>query len=360
MEKGKFSVLILQDEISAYNVPFFNELAKQYDLTVGYYTKDKSASECRFQKHHFSVTYRGPFYFVHGVSEFCKKYDVVVTGPNLHNPSYFLLPYKKHKYAIATWSIGFRVSYVHPYIVSRKHNFLDWLFMRMLNKCDASVFYMEKSKEFWRKTKLNFSKIFVAPNTTEVVEISFTAEKKKDFIFVGTLYKGKGVDLLIDAFADAKAKINSDIRLHIIGDGEERESLINIVKEKGLQGDVVFHGAIFDETLLAQHFQTALLSFSPTQAGLSVPKSMGYGVPFVTRYDSITGGEIYHITNGINGVIYQSDSELIDIMVDAMKNPKKFVEMGSNAKHYYNDSASITVMAKGMSDAIEYAYKNKN
>lgn len=359
MEKGKFSVLILQDEISAYNVPFFNELAKQYDLTVGYYTKDKSASECLFKKHQFTVTYRGPFYLVHGVSEYCKKFDVVVTGPNLHNPSYFLLPYKKHNYALATWSIGFRVSYVHPYIVSRKHNILDWLFMRMLNRCDASVFYMDKSKEFWRNTKLNFNKIFIAPNTTEVKEISFTPEKKKDFIFVGTLYKGKGVDLLIEAFAGAKAKTNSDIILHIIGDGEEIESLIKLAQEKGFQKEIVFHGAIFDESLLAQHFQTALLSFSPTQAGLSVPKSMGYGVPFVTRFDSITGGEIYHITNGINGVIYHDDSELMNIMVEAMENPNKYVDMGSKAKQYYHDSASIAVMAKGMSDAIEYAYKNK-
>ena len=221
---------------------------------------------------------------------------------------------------------------------------------------------MEKSKEFWQGTKLNLNKIFVAPNTTEVKDISFIPDKKKDFIFVGTLYKGKGVDLLIEAFAFAKAKVRSDIILHIVGAGEEKKNLESMVVEKDLHDSVIFHGAIFDETVLAQLFQTALLSFSPTQAGLSVPKSMGYGVPFVTRHDSITGGERYHITNGVNGIIYEDNSELKDIMIEAMESSDKYIQMGFRAKQYYQESASIAVMAKGMSDAIEFAlnaHKNK-
>lgn len=354
MNKKK-NVIILQDEISPYNVPFFNELTKSYDLTIGYFTKDKSASDCFFNKHMFKVSYLGPLFIVHNVYNYCKPFDVVVTNSNLHNPSYWTLPFKRHKYSILSWSIGFRVSYIHPYIVSRKHNILDSLFMRMINKCDASVFYMEKSKDFWQGTKLNLNKVFVAPNTTEVLDISFAPDKKKDFIFVGTLYRGKGVDLLIEAFASAKTRVRTDIRLHIVGAGEEKKNLESMVVEKGLYGSVIFHGAIFDEAVLAQLFQTALLSFSPTQAGLSVPKSMGYGVPFVTRHDSITGGEIYHITNGVNGIIYQDNSELEDIMVEAMESPEKFIQMGSRAKQYYQESASIAVMARGMSDAIEFA-----
>ena len=350
-------VLILQNEISAYNVPFYNELAKKYNLTVGYYIKDKSASECSFNKHQFHVTYIRPFCFVRGVYNYCKSFDVVVTIPNLNNPNYFLLPYKRHTYAILTWSIGFRVSYVHPYVVDRPHNILDGLFMRMLNKCDASVFYMEKSKDFWRNTKLDLNKIFVAPNTTEVEKIEFIPAQKKDFIFVGTLYKGKGVDYLIKAFAKVKKERKTEIRLHIIGGGDERQNLESLVAEQGIQDSVIFHGAIFDETILSKHFQTSLLSFSPTQAGLSVPKSMGYGVPFVTRYDSITGGEIFHITNGVNGIVYRKDSDLKDIMIDAIDNLEKYIEMGLKAREYYNKYASIGTMAKGMSDAIEYAFQ---
>lgn len=86
--------------------------------------------------------------------------------------------------------------------------------------------------------------------------------------------------------------------------------------KNNMVGLIVFHGAIYDENVLAERFAQALLCISPTQGGLSVPKSMGYGVPFVTRKDSITGGEIYHITPGVNGIMYVKDEELTSVISD--------------------------------------------
>lgn len=350
-----YKVLICQNELSGYNVPVYNTIAEKYDLTVAFYLKDKSNIDCNFKKYRFETSHIGPFTIIKNARAIFKKYDIVCVLPNLRIPSYFIQPFLPRKNKVVSWSIGFRASYSIPYRVNRKHTLLDSLYQSFLSHCDASIFYMEKAKEFWTGTSLDMSKTFVAPNTTDVLPVKFDDTKKDIFLFVGTLYKGKGLDLLLDSYNQAYKSLGNINQLHIVGDGSERVSLEKYVADNGLSGQVIFHGAIYDEKRLADIFSRSLLCISPTQGGLSVPKSMGYGVPFVTSLDSITGGEIYHIDSGYNGIMYKNNEELTPILVDAAKNPQKYIEMGVNAKTYYDNHATIKHMAQGAINAFEFA-----
>ncbi len=352
-------LLLLTGELSAYNVPVYNEIGKEFDLTVAYYDKDKSKQTCDFKKHKLRYNKLGPFFFIKGVHSLCRQYDVVSLTPDLHVPSFCNLPFMSRKYKTVTWSIGYRCSYYHPYVVERKHGLLDWVFMQVLNHADANIFYMEKSKEFWKDTSLVMNKVFVAPNTTEVEPIEIIPEKKKNLLFVGTLYRGKGLDKLLTSVKDVVMKGFNNVHLTIVGDGECRKELENYVAENGILNNVTFTGAIFDEKVLAEHFAEALLCISPTQGGLSCPKSMGYGVPFVTRKDAITGGEIYHITPDVNGILYENDEDLTAIIEDSCKAPEQYVKMGIAAKEYYDNHATIRHMANGAMEAFRYALGNR-
>lgn len=356
---AKPRLLILQNELSAYNVPVYNKIAERYELTLGFYKQDKSKEECLFSKHFFESEKIGPFVYVKGLRSYVKQFDIVCIVPDMHVVSYCLLPFLPRKFKVSNWSIGFRCSYTHPYIPSRKHIFADKLFQSILSHCDSSIFYMEKSKEFWKNTSLDLRKVFIAPNTTKVCPIDVDSKIKHNFLFVGTLYKGKGLDLLLDAYKTAVEKEGIKNELHIVGDGEERSNIENFITTHHLEGKVVMHGAIFDEQILAEQFSKALLCISPTQGGLSVPKSMGYGVPFVTRKDAITGGEIYHITPDVNGIMYDYNDDLAKILIDAAHNQQNYVDMGIKAKNYYDHHATINHMAQGAMDAFEYALKNK-
>ncbi|MGM9778849.1 MAG: glycosyltransferase family 4 protein [Prevotella sp.] len=197
--------------------------------------------------------------------------------------------------------------------------------------------------------------------STYVEDISFDPDKKKDFLFVGTLYKTKGLDVLIHSFAKARSSFeDKSIKLKIVGEGKERPLIEAMIKELGIEDSVVLCGAIYDEKRLADFFVQALICISPNQAGLSVPKSMGYGVPFVTKKNAVTGGEIYHITPGVNGVLYNTDCNLVDVMIDAANHKEKYIEMGVKAKEYYTHHASIEIMANGAIDAIKYVVNNEN
>ena len=108
--------------------------------------------------------------------------------------------------------------------------------------------------------------IFEAINTTDVEKIEFKPELKKDFLFIGTLYKGKGLDLLLEAYNKFYKQSSCNTKLRIVGAGSEREVLEQYVKDNGLQDNVAFHGAIYDEKEILKIFQQSLLCFSPTQA----------------------------------------------------------------------------------------------
>ncbi len=356
---NKKKVLLLQPDLADYRVETYNYLADKYIFDVAYAIKDKTKAECKFNKMRLDVCKFGPFFWVKGLEKLCNKYDVVIMMADLHYPQYCFLPFKKRKFKVLSWGIGFRVSYTKPYITDRKLVFMDRITQKVLNKCDANIFYMENSKVFWKRTNLDLNKCFVAPNTTSVAKIDFLPECKQNFLFVGTLYKGKGLDLLLNAYKCLLEMTDANNKLVIIGDGAERQNLELYVKENNLINKVEFKGAIYDEYILAQEFQKALLCISPTQGGLSCPKSMGYGVPFVVRKDAITGGEIYHTTSGLNGVLYDKDEELLSIMRDAVKNPQKYIKMGKLAKEYYNNNATPLHMANGAMKAIEYALESK-
>lgn len=352
------NVLILQPDLVDYRVETYNIINKHYKLDVGYTFKDKTKTPCKFNKLFLECKKLGPFFYIKNFKQLISRYSVVIIMADLHYPQYCLLPFRGKKPKVISWGIGFRVSYVHPYITDRKHTLLDRINQMVLAKCDANIFYMERAKLFWEKTNFNLNKVFVAPNTTSVVNIDKEYCTKKNLLFVGTLYKGKGVDMLISSFADVIKTNDFSINLVIVGEGEERDELEQMVRDLNISERVIFKGAIYDEKELAEEFKRAILCISPTQGGLSVPKSMGYGVPFVVRKDAITGGEIYHITNNVNGVIYEKDSNLFEVIKDALENPQKYKKMGDNAKKYYEECATPYHMAKGAMDAIAYALNN--
>lgn len=349
-------ILILYNDIQNYRVEAWNHIAEYYELDVAYPGKDESTTSCKFKKIPFKAKKVGPFVFVpKSLRKTFKNYDVIIFYADVHYISYCILPFLPRKYKTIPWTIGFGVSYTHPYQVNRKHTFYDWVYKKLLLKCDAILFYMEKAKEFWKNSDFDFSKVFIATNTVRVKDMELNVDDKKDFLFVGTLYKGKGLDVLIDSFAKVKASIGSLNKLHIVGNGDQREALENLVKEKKMETDVIFHGAIYDEDVLSEIFAKSILCISPTQAGLTAPKSLGYGTPFVCRKDAITGGEMYHVTNGKTGILYDNDMDLYEIMKEAFQNPKKFQAMCVAAKEYYNNNATPRHMAQGVMDAIQYS-----
>jgi glycosyltransferase involved in cell wall biosynthesis len=65
--------------------------------------------------------------------------------------------------------------------------------------------------------------------------------KKKRIVYLGRLVSDKGCEILVKAFAKIE-RLQSEVELFIVGDGPEKDKLLNLVKLNSIQSKVFFLG----------------------------------------------------------------------------------------------------------------------
>ena len=348
-------VLILYNKLMDYRIPICNLLAKKCDLTFAY-CQGKDSDGCDFKKIRLQdPRIIGPFTIQReNIYKICKDYDVVIALGNIKWPKYATLAFRPRKFKFAVWSLGVSASYDKGYDI---HSGWDWLRDIFYKACDACIFYTDYVVRKNLKRGFKPEKMFVANNTVKVLDLKEGVEKNS-LLFIGTLYRQKGLQVLLDAYKKAYGQTDKLPELNIIGGGDEFETIRNWIIQNNLDGKIKLHGAIYDKAKKREFFQQAYACLSPKQAGLSVLESLGYGVPFITRKDAITGGEIFNITNGETGFLLDDDSEFVDKLIDISKNPDKYIEMGQKGRAYYLANRTPEIMERGLSDAIDYMVNN--
>lgn len=130
---------------------------------------------------------------------------------------------------------------VEKYKDDLKYRILWHFFKGKYKYFDKIVAVSEGAKEsVIKKLKFNPKNIFVLPNMINVEEIKNKSKKDVKFIkkpnnynliTVGRLCHQKGYDILLEIMSKVN---NNNLSLYIIGDGEDKDKLLKIIKQKGL------------------------------------------------------------------------------------------------------------------------------
>lgn len=350
---NKKKVLIIQSTIPHYRVPIFNELAGAVDLSL-VYDNGSVPEGVKFASKKVDVINIKNKLWIHKKNMIftAKKYDVVIS---MLDPSYLttrLLCKIRGKTKLILWGIGVAASYGVRFD-SLPETAMSY--MKMINQADAALFYSPYPVDKYSKMGVSESKLFVANNTVQVLQIEDC--ERSNILFVGSLYREKKIFELLECYKEAHSICNTLPKLVIVGDGEDAAPVKKWVEENHYEQQILLPGAIYDEKTLSEYFSNAIVCISPDQAGLSVLKSFGYGVPFVTHKDAITGGERLNIEDGVNGVLFDSFDEITEIIKECADHPEKYVEMGKNAKKYYEENRTVSHMVSGFVDAINFVTK---
>lgn len=345
-------VLIVYNRVFPYRVPIFNLLSKYYDLTLSYSLGAPFEGKVDFETIYLPIKSYGKF-VIHkrNLKKLAEQFDVVIGYGDISWLSIMkLMFYPNRRYKVILWGIGLRASYNTSY---GDKTIWDRVRFYLMNKADAILFYSSNPIPKYLEKGFKKEKLFVANNTVEVLDTDQN-EGKNSFVFIGTLYKQKKIFELLESYHEVKQTVQNVPILNIIGGGDEFDNISNWIAKNGYDDCIKLRGKIFDEEILCKYFSKAIACISPGQAGLSVLKSMGYGVPFITKEDAITGGEIFNIENKITGVLYNSDEELTSIMKDICLNKTKYLQMGLRAKEYYDLNRKPEHMATEISESIQY------
>ncbi len=352
---GKKKVLILYNKLFHYRLPIFNLLAKKYDLTVAYsyQTSEKIVSQCDFKILFLPVKKIWKF-TIHknDIFKLCNSFDVVIAYGDTAWLSYSFLVFKRNrKFKLLFWSIGTPASYNRKFGDAGKLHYLitDYFDKR----ADGLILYSSVPIKMYEKRGVKKQKYFVANNTVRVKKIQFKKEEKNNILFIGTLYLEKGLDILLKSYLAVYKEDSSIPNLEIVGGGEQFGYIQKWIFENKLENKVFLLGPVYDEEQKSKIFEKSVACISPLQAGLSVLESMGYGVPFITMADAITGGEIFNIINKQNGLKLTHISEFKTILHDITKQRIKYLEMGEQAYKYYWEFRKPEDMTEGIIEAIE-------
>lgn len=353
----KIKVIKLESTIKHYNVPVYNIINQKYDFTVLYFEKssDSAIEDCEFKTIYIPFKQISKFTLLKAnIEKICKGYDVVIALDSINILNYFSLAFRPHNYKLLYWGIGAPASYTRHYGEAGKVYYA--ISDAMEKRADALVFYAREAIDLHHKRGFKGPKMFVAPNTTSVLKREVKPELKDSIMFIGSLYLEKGLQILLDAYKAAFEKDRTIVKLNLVGGGKPLPQIKQWVSDNGLEDGIHVLGPIYDNETKADLFQRTLACISPLQGGLSVLESMGYGVPYITDANAITGGEAFNIEDGKTGLRVEgmNAEKLKDIILDISSNKQKYIEMGQNAYEHYWSYRKPEDMAQGVIDAIEY------
>lgn len=138
-------------------------------------------------------------------------------------------------------------------------------------------------------------------NNLDSISFNFNYE----YVYVGRLVKYKNVDVIIHALMETHPR--KDFIFHIVGDGAEKENLMNLVNQYGLNDNIVFHGKLSRNDvfkLMSQSYCFIMVSNNET-FGMVYIEAMLSGCITIA---SIDGGVDGVIVNGENGYLSKQGS----------------------------------------------------
>ena len=214
---------------------------------------------------------------------------------------------------------------------------------KTVRRFDKFVVLTEEDKGYWG----NLPNITVIPNANTFATSQAAALENKKVIAIGRYTYQKGFERLIEAWNILSPEFPG-WKLDIIGNGEERDKLQDLIHAYHLDGQVTLVSPT--KSIDKVYLDASLLAMSSRYEGLPMVllEAQAFGLPIVSfackcgPKDIVTDGETGFLAaeNDIKGLAQQ--------MAKLMENTQLRKQMGRKAKEASRRYAEDAVMAKWM------------
>ena len=206
-------------------------------------------------------------------------------------------------------------------------NILKNIFARL----SSGIFlYGNFARDYMVANGINPNKLFVIHNSLdyqnqikyrtdqgiENVYVQHFRNNNPNVVFIGRLTFSKRLDMLITAVSILKQR-GVSLNVTLVGGGEEKKQLVDLVTKLSLDSNVWFYGPSYDEQHNATLLCCADICVSPGEVGLTAIHSMTYGTPVITHDNyQKQGPEFESIIVGKTGDFFEYNNliSLVDTM----------------------------------------------
>ena len=227
--------------------------------------------------------------------------------------------------------------------------FVDFFRLRLYQKAyKATVLSKEIKKDFLLKyTKCKEENVIITPNALNIPNSSKTSnlvlknicnvknENTKIVASLGRFVNVKRFDLLINIFFQFYEKycdsVDFDARLIIFGDGDDKQSYIDLIEKLNMQEKIIIHKRISDVFSILNQTDVYACTSKYEGFGMSILESFYAGVPVVS-FDVLGIEEL--IINGKTGVLVKDKNieDYANALHEVLTNQQLRDEIVSNAK----------------------------
>jgi glycosyltransferase involved in cell wall biosynthesis len=370
-------VLIVTNIPNPYRLPLFNELNNElkrlgHQLKVVFGTKTLKERKFRLDDSEYSFDYsilRSTRIKLLKKEATILSYKGLLKLVNEYSPERIIII----GYSIGTLKLWLRSLFLKTnYIIwggtiptsPEANSYLRNIFRRILiRRSRGFIAYGSKAKEYFIQLGAKSSKVQIAINTVDTSFFEHETQKlrekneksdnKKHLTYLGYLNARKNVSKLLNVVEELN-KHRSDFVFDIIGDGPQREELIGISKEKGLEDIIRFHG-FKQKAELPQYLAISNVFLFQTDFdiwGLVLNEAMAAGL---TCLSSIHAGATYDLIDE-NKTGFAVDFKNINMVVDKinyiLNNPQHAKSIAANAQKYISEKANIKESVKGFIASI--------
>lgn len=201
-------------------------------------------------------------------------------------------------------------------------------------------------------TKKRFAnRVFVIPHGVDMdIEVParvVPAQTRLKLVFIGALYRHKGVDLIPAIIRCLEAR-SVDVELTILGDGELRDWIQKELMEECADGIVRVKGVV-SSLEVREELANADVLLLPTRIeafGLAIAEAMAQGiVPVVSRLNGITDTIV---DDQRTGFLVEPDdiTGFVDAVELLYRNGHRMAEMGKAASAWARENLSLSLMGE--------------
>lgn len=195
----------------------------------------------------------------------------------------------------------------------------------VVKSCEHFDYFIAISPSLYKTYNSYFKKIkcVYISNVLENMPNKKSSLDKNVLISIGRLSKEKGFIDLISVINIVKKNM-PEIKLHLIGDGNERNNLENKIKELNLESNIILHGYL-DKSKIEKYMldSSIYIMTSHTESfGLVLLEAFSYGLPCIAFDSAIGAKELIKSKNGIlipNRNKVEMANEIIKLLGDKEK-----------------------------------------